>query len=588
MEVELNNITVSRDRSYPYDFIILSPVVKLDLAYIDKAILIRDRLTLVNYMDPDSYEYAELSQILNQGYTLLVHPRFKDEDSIRRSYLTPVGMNQVIPTKVRNSYKGLTKLVDPRNLTRETYVVNYRYDPNYIISKTDVSKSFYINIPASYISKAEAKKLDSEFTILVGIRTEDTPYADTLNDVLDLIIEMDRDTMTLEEIFDKVEELLENWVSRYRDYESENILNHFIGSYNDKVTHTFSVYYTEPVRYLPKTIHPVGAIQVSYGLNDNIDFLQDYLPIDTVTFKSKLVGKCSNLKLSYEDGVLTTQLGGDIEEFDVSLDETSSDFIGNIHSKYIEIKVNSRHAKLYEFSTQFTDVDLPELDVDSTIKDYIDSEFEINAIILSDTLYKVPPIDEIAKTIDGVTNTLIFESLQSGFDNFKPYVNNVIKFSGRSGKYPIYINVLDSIINFKYSDKLDEMPTWDDSFPFTDFRVISPDIQEYNNFLYYPDLNPVNYDFNLDLSHITIFHLFYAFAIEKFIARYKYMFQFKRSPLGSISDIISLLRSQFKIIENIEIISFEQYGNDCYVTLNTKFTKILKYPIIEININIQV
>lgn len=576
MRTTIGTIKKIRSPKKYTDYVVFGLVSRLDSCIDNSNIVLRSISDLSLYLSPDRSEFNEIKKIIQSGATVILRNEFLDSSEYH-AFMTPISKDLVIPTCCTGNLP-LSELRDPTEFDGETYVVNIKYDP------TEIPKEFYINLPSGYI----VSSLDSEFVSTIHVYTNKlSDSVDSVNDVY----EVKANGETLGDIFDSIQ-------SHFRLIGSNDGDMEFISPFlaknasNDRTSGIFSVYYNRPVRYLPKTIAP-DSLDISYGFIDNVEFLRDYIPYGTVTFESNVVGSADNLKISYRDETLTITFGDTIEEFEVNGNRTSGNFIGDIQSKLVKVHLNGgtnlTEFEIPEFERNFkspSDTYSAHIDVNSSIKNLISSDFEVNAIILSDSLIEYSPSDIDTEVLD---RELLIMSITKGDISklFKEFTNT-IRFTGTLNGIPCYTEFLSSLYNCNFDLLLSGVPEVTESLPSSGMGIWHPEVDEFYNILDIGDTPEFNHEFNFDLSKVTVFHIFYSLAISKFILRYRYRMLFTNASIGKLRNLLNDFSARFSIINSIEIDSYESTDNNLSIELATKLNAILNYKEIIINFNLEI
>lgn len=574
MRVDIGDISKEYVPRYELEYLVLGIISRVRSLFANKLTSIHRVSELLNYINEDDPEYLELSNLLNSNLvTLILRNSFVDNPKYH-SYITPIGRNVTLPTYYCDSLTGV-ELVDWSNMEGKTYVVEVEFSPNEVVSQ------FYINLPTNYTNKF----IDSEFVNTISISFNNIPPGvDQFNDVANMIIDTGKSEDTLLNIFNEVVKLFSldtpyTYIYEYLAKNSE-IVN------LDNGNKAFRVYYNQPVKYLPKSITPDSLI-VRYGVYENRNFLCNYIPENTVTFESKLLGDTSKLHISLIDGILIIELNDIREEFEVSGDRDSSNFIGDVISELVNIQINGTdNINLYNFDTNFitiSDLYYTEVDINKSISNLLESELETNGIILSDTLYEYN-LNEV--DLSKLNKEILFASKLNNIDQLKDEYINVVKFTGTLNNLPVYVSFINTLANCDFGQFLSGVPNNEDLSPYINFNVWVPNKVEFYNVLDTVPVTGFNYDLGVNLDNITTFHIFYSLAISKFLLRYKYQYLFTLNAVSKIRDLLNKFKVKFSIINSLNIEDYEQIGNDLNITLNTKLNAILKYNSVILNFKI--
>lgn len=579
MKVTLGNIRRTKlPKSYT-DYIVLGVVTQVTSSFYNTPIILRSEQDLETYFDQNSSVYDELKGLVNTGVTLLVLNSFTDEKRFH-SWLTPVSDGVVIPSYQTDS-RPLKELKSPVDFDGETYIVRIHYNPSEVPGDGD----FYINLPTGKYLRG----IDNEFVSSLSFHTGELPeYVDYFNDVFDGVVS----GKNLGEIFDDVQTYFRLGDTRegIADYITPYLSKDAV---NDKENGIFTVYYNQPVRYLPKTIHP-DNLNISFDYFDNIEFLQEHIPDGTVTFHSKLLGDCSNLRVSHSDGILTISLGDAYEEFEVSGEIDSGKYIGDVKSRLVEIKVNTESPQdiiIPEFSENFhpvVDLSNALIDLNGTISKILDSDYKVNAIVLSDSLANFDLTKLNTSLLD---RELIFANINksSNLNQLKNDYENVIKFSGTVDGLPAYIQFVSSLYNCSFSDELEGVPKLPEGIDLSVYDVWHPKSEELHNYLDSYELSSFIRDLGLPLSKITIYHLFYIMALSIFILRYRRNLLFV-DPVATVAGLrmmITNFTSKFGVFYLSDIESSVIQDNNVSVVISTYLNSILKYKEIKLNFKLE-
>ena len=580
MKITLGEVKKSRLRNESVDLIVVGLVSRSDSMFYNTPMVLRNESDVKCYFSTDSNEYNEIIKIIETGVTVVLYNSFEYEKKFY-SWLTPIKDNLVIPScYVSDVYSKKIIFKSPAEFNGETYIIKIKYDPEEIPDQGD----FYINLP----SGRNVVGIDSEFVSSLSFHTGVFPdYADTINDIYDVSLTQGN----LGELFDEIASyfIADDTRPRISDYISPYVLK---DAENDLVNGVFTVYYNQPVRYIPKTIHP-SSLVIEYGYFENIQYLEDCIPKDTVTFQSKLLGDSSGISLESKDGTLTIRFNDQVEVFNISTDWTAGNFIGNIKSRLVDVTVNADFGTvLYfpEFSENFhPSCNLLDavIDVNGSISNLLQSEFQINMLILSDSLTE---FNSYELDFSKLNKELLIISRNTDLSQLTQDYPNTLKFTGLIDGYPCYIPFLNSIYTCKFGDLLDGVPNSDSEFNFDIYNIWNPKIDEYYNYIESFDLSEFASNLGLSLDKISIYQLFYVMALSKFILRYKsdLLFTLPSITISKLNLLINKFISNFEIFRSVEIVNSELEDNKVNIELSTQLNSVLKNKEIMLNFNLEI
>lgn len=270
------------------------------------------------------------------------------------------------------------------------------------------------------------------------------------------------------------------------------------------------------------------------------------------------------------------------EEYKVSGNKNSVDYIGNIHSDLVEIIVNTRRdAEIPEFDDSFYPIySVPKSDsVDRSINYLIDHDLEVNFIVLDSDLVKFN-INSI--NTQNLTRELLIVS-DTELGNLKSDLPNTIKFSGYYGDLPIYLRFLSNVYRCEFTEAVEGLVSEIESDVFTKFNICVPSTQDYYSYLNMPVVSKLNLDIGLNLDRLTVYHVVYTFMISQYILRYINEFKFKINPIGKLNDRLDGLRSNFPILSDIYVSNSNITENKVKLWIESKFNSIYNFESVTLN-----
>lgn len=583
------------------DYLVTGVICTPDSYIEGRDTIIRTFSDLLLYFNPSNKAYSRIKELVDSGYTVIIP---KIQSTPEYSYLTPISDDLVMPCMCRSSGSGV-ELHDPRELDGGTYSVVYEYNPS------EVTKKFFINLPTK-------DEVENEFgTSIYAWTIEEPDWVDRHSRVMNITLgePANRDKeYTLAGLFNELSESItrstpgvgfEKYVKPYLSKDSENYIS----------KGEFKVYLNRPMNYIPRSLTP-KSLKVRYGVRESIDLLQDYIPRNTVTFRSKVIGDCSDLHIMCDGELLVIEFHDIREEYIVSGNRSSVDYIGNIHSDLVEITVNTRKdIEIPKFDDQFypiysvtkigsveitantgKNIEIPKfgdpfypiypgIELDSVSKsiDYlVDHDLEVNFIILDSDL-----VNFSIKSINtkNLTRELLIIS-DTKLNNLKSDLPNTIKFSGYYGNLPIYLKFLSNVYKCEFTEAVEGLVTNVKSDVYTKFNICVPSTQEYYSYLNLPVVDKLNLSIGLDLDRLTSYHVVYALMISQYILRYLDEFKFKINPIGKLNDRLEGLRSNFPIISDIYVSNSKITENKVKLWIESKFNFIYNFESVTLNFTI--
>lgn len=577
MEIQLNRIQSLANKPSFTLYMVLGVVSDLKKVKLDESeILITDRDNLNNYF-PES-KIPEVSNILDNGYYILLSNRYlNSKDDRNGSYLTPLSSTKSLPTTYSGrGYVGEileSNLIDPRKFIQDkTYILQFEFNPNQIPDR------FYLNLPSDW---SFPNSIISEFISPICVYDNLTADIDQFNEVYNIKV-------TGTSMLDKFTDL----VSIYNESIHSSIIGCKLRNADikevseDKYIVTF--YFNKPVSYIPDLrMSEWIDVSVSFGLYENIRFLSDYIPDGLITYKSKFLGDSSDIKLKVSDGTLTVSMGNVIEEFSISGDRHSSNFVGYIQSNLIEVITGPYDSfEIYDVDEYFiNDPDLGSLNILDTISHLVDSVEVPNGIVLSEGLTDF----DLRNIHLDLSDQFLFTWRSTDLDQLKLEIPNLVKFVGTLDGYPSYLQFLRNIFtcNFgKFLDGIPEVPESDFDFEIHGIYHPKSDLY-YNSFLSLEFTNFMK-DLGIDLNKVTIFHLIFSTALSKFLTRYKLniLFLNRVDSISKLNELMNLMKIKFSIYNSILIESYSVDMNKVSLSIKTELEQILKYNKISLNLKL--
>ena len=549
------------------DYLVTGVVCTPDSYIEDKDIIIRTSGDISMYFNPSNEAYSRIKELVDLGYTVIIP---KVQSTPEYSYLTPISDDLVMPCMCRSGGSEM-ELHDPRELDGGTYSIVYEYNPS------EVTKEFFINLPTE-------GEVENEFGTSIYVWTIKEPdWVDRHSKVMNITLgdPTNRDKeYTLSGLFNDLSELITRSTSGagFERYVKPYLIK---DSVNDDRKGEFKVYLNKPMNYIPRSLTP-NSLKVRYGVRENIDLLQDYIPKNTVTFRSKVIGDCSDLHIRCDGELLVIEFHDIREEYVVSGNRSSVNYIGNIHSDLVGIKVNTRKdIEIPKFDDQFYPIySVPKLDsVNKSIDYLVDHDLEVNFIILDSDLVE---FDINSINTQNLTRELLIVS-DTKLSNLKSDLPNIIKFSGYYGDLPMYLKFLSNVYKCEFTEAVEGLVTDVKSDAYPKFNICVPSTQEYYSYLNLPVVSKLNLDIGLNLDRLTSYHVVYAFMISQYILRYLDEFKFKINPIGKLNDRLDGLRSNFPILSDIYVSNSKITENKVKLWIESKFNSIYNFESVTLN-----